>query len=135
MSYHLMVMLSGYFILLMLGALFFTWRKRIERMRWLLWLLVLSIPLPIVAAELGWMSAEVGRQPWIVQGLLRTKDGISKSVSAGSIATTLTIFAVIYLILFVAWLRFFTGIVRKGPQEEAAPPAPQDAAPTDMLAR
>jgi len=135
MSYHLMVMLSGYFILLMLGALFFTWRKRIERMRWLLWLLVLSIPLPIVAAELGWMSAEVGRQPWIVQGLLRTKDGISKSVSAGSIATTLTIFAVIYLILFVAWLRFFTGIVRKGPQEEAAPPAPQDAALTDTLAR
>jgi cytochrome d ubiquinol oxidase subunit I len=123
-SYHFMILLSFVFILVMLVAAIATWRKRIEQWRWLLRLLVICIPLPIIAAQLGWIATEVGRQPWIVQGLLRTSDGVSPAVSAGEVVTTLTIFVVLYVILFIAWLRIFTGIIRKGPQE----PAPTETA-------
>ena len=68
---------------------------------------------------MGWMAAEVGRQPWIVQGLLRTSDGVSPLVSAGEIWTTMGLFVVIYLVLFIAWLRIFLGIIKKGPEDAA----------------
>jgi cytochrome d ubiquinol oxidase subunit I len=116
-SYHFMIALSFLFILVMLIAAFATWRKKIEQWRWVLWLLVFCIPLPIIAAQLGWIATEVGRQPWIVQDLLRTSQGVSPTVSSGEVITTLSIFAALYLILFIAWLRIFTGIIRKGPQE------------------
>jgi cytochrome d ubiquinol oxidase subunit I len=121
LSYHFMVMFSGYFVLLMLVSLvFYLWKRRIESMRWLLWLLVISIPFPIVASELGWMATEIGRQPWIVQGLLRTSDGVSPVVSAGEVVATLAIFAVVYALLFFAWLRIFTRLIARGPEEIAA---------------
>jgi cytochrome bd ubiquinol oxidase subunit I len=120
-SYHLMILLAFYFILLMLVSLvFYLWKRRLESMRWLLWLLVISIPFPIIAAEMGWTATEVGRQPWIVQGLLRTSDGVSPVVSTGEIVTTLTIFAVVYLLLFLAWVRIFTRQIAKGPEEIVA---------------
>ena len=120
-SYHLMIALAFYFILLMLVSLaFFLWKRRIESMRWLLWLLVISIPFPILASELGWMATEIGRQPWIVQGLLRTSQGVSPVVSTGEVAATLVSFAVVYALLFAAWLRIFTRLIAKGPEEIAA---------------
>jgi cytochrome d ubiquinol oxidase subunit I len=122
-TYHLMVLLSGYFVFVMLVALVSARRWRIERMRWLLWVLVVSAPLPIVASELGWISAEVGRQPWIVQGLLRTSDGVSPVVSLREIVATLSGFAVLYALLFVAWVRIFTRLVKKGPEEPPSEPA------------
>jgi len=126
-AYHFMIALSFLFIAIMLVAAFAVWKKKIEHWRWLLWLLVFSIPLPIVAAQLGWIATEVGRQPWIVQGLLRTSDGVSATVSAAEVATTLSIFVVVYALLFVAWMRVFTRIVRKGPEVET--PAGAPAAP------
>jgi cytochrome d ubiquinol oxidase subunit I len=130
-SYHLMIALSGIFIIVMALALLWHWRGRLERSRWLLWLLVVCFPLPIIAMNLGWMSAEVGRQPWIVQGILRTSDGVSPVVSTGEVVTTLVLFGLIYLVLFIAWLRIFLGIVRKGPDEVPATatdePAPAGA--------
>ncbi len=133
-SYHIMIALSFVFIVVMALALFMFWRKRLEQHRWLLWLLVVCFPLPIIAMNLGWMSAEVGRQPWIVQGVLRTTAGVSPVVSGGEVLTTLIIFALLYLVLFVAWLRIFLGIVRKGPNDvvvntiaTAAPGAPATA--------
>jgi cytochrome d ubiquinol oxidase subunit I len=122
-TYHLMVLLSGYFVSLMLVALLYVRRRRIERLRWLLWILVISAPLPIVASELGWVSAEVGRQPWIVQGLLRTADGVSPVVSLREVVATLCGFAVLYALLFVAWARIFTRLVGKGPTEALVEPA------------
>jgi cytochrome d ubiquinol oxidase subunit I len=134
-SYHLMIALSGVFVVVMALALFMHWRKRLEQSRWLLWLLVLCFPLPIIAMNLGWMAAEVGRQPWIVQDLLRTSDAVSPVVSAGEVWATLGIFAVIYLLLYIAWLRIFLGIIRKGPADgtvtvasgQAGAPAPAGA--------
>jgi cytochrome d ubiquinol oxidase subunit I len=125
-SYHFMIALSFLFIAVMLIAAFATWRKKIEQWRWVLLMLVICIPLPIIAAQLGWIATEVGRQPWIVQGLLRTSEGVSPTVSSGEVITTLTVFVVLYAILFVAWLRIFTGIIRKGPQE----PLPAESAAT-----
>lgn len=134
-AYHFMIALSFLFIAIMLVAAFAVWKKRIEQWRWLLWVLVFSTPLPIIAAQLGWIATEVGRQPWIVQGLLRTSDGVSPTVSAGEVATTLTIFVVVYALLFVAWMRIFTRIISRGPQTPgvgaslAMGPAPSTGAP------
>ena len=88
-SYHLMIALSFVFIGVALLALIMHLLGRLERARWLLWLLIICIPLPIIAMNLGWTSAEVGRQPWIVQGLLRTTDGVSPAVSSGEVWLTL----------------------------------------------
>jgi cytochrome d ubiquinol oxidase subunit I len=134
-SYHAMIALSGVFVVLMALTLLLHVLRRLERARWLLWLLVVCVPLPIIASNLGWMAAEVGRQPWVVQGLLRTSDGVSPVVSASEVWTTLGLFGVIYLVLFIAWLRIFIGIIRKGPEdvvemlaaERATQPAPAGA--------
>jgi cytochrome d ubiquinol oxidase subunit I len=110
--------------------------KRLEKARWLRWLLVVCFPLPLIAINMGWAATEVGRQPWIVQGLLRTSDGVSPVVSAGEIWATLGLFGLIYLVLFIAWLRIFLGIIRKGPddvvemleaEQASAQPAPAGA--------
>jgi len=116
-SYHLMIGLGVVFVLVLLLALVMHYLKRLENARWLLWILVACIPLALLAINMGWMAAEVGRQPWIVQGLMRTTDGVSPVVSTGEIWTTLGLFGLIYLILFVAWLRIFVGIIRKGPED------------------
>jgi len=135
-SYHLMIALSFVFIGVMALALLMHVLKRLENARWLLWLLVLCFPLPLIAINMGWAATEVGRQPWVVQGLLRTSDGVSPVVSAGEVWTTLGLFGLIYLILFIAWLRIFLGIIRKGPddvvemlqaEKASAQPAPAGA--------
>jgi cytochrome d ubiquinol oxidase subunit I len=135
-SYHLMIALSFLFIAVMLLALIMHVLKRLEKARWLLWLLVVCFPLPLIAINMGWAATEVGRQPWIVQGLLRTSDGVSPVVSAGEIWATLGLFGLIYLVLFIAWLRIFLGIIRKGPddvvemleaEQASAQPAPAGA--------
>jgi cytochrome d ubiquinol oxidase subunit I len=135
-SYHLMIALGFLFILVLFVTLIMHWRGRLERARWLLWVLMACIPLAILAINMGWTAAEVGRQPWIVQGLLRTEDAVSPLVSSGQIWTTLGLFGLIYLVLFIAWLRIFLGIIKKGPDEavdvleaekSAAAPAPAGA--------
>jgi cytochrome d ubiquinol oxidase subunit I len=119
-SYHLMVALGILFVLIILAALGLDLLKGLETRRWMLWLLVFAAPFPIIAAETGWIAAEVGRQPWIVQGLLRTSQGVSPQVSTAEVATTLIAFIVIYALLFLAWLRIFIGIIRKGPEQVEA---------------
>lgn len=116
-SYHLMIALSFFFILVFLVAAIMHVLGRLEKARWMQWLLLACIPLSLFATNMGWTSAEVGRQPWVVQGLMRTSDAISPTVSAGEIWTTLGLFGLIYLLLFIAWLRIFVGIIRKGPQD------------------
>jgi cytochrome d ubiquinol oxidase subunit I len=116
-SYHIMIALSFVFIAIMLVALAMHLLRRLERARWMLWVLVVSFPLPLLALNMGWMAAEVGRQPWVVQGLLRTSEAVSPTVSTAEVATTLALFALIYAVLFVAWARIFFGLVARGPEE------------------
>ncbi len=116
-AYHIMIGLGILFGLVFLVSLVWHILGRLERARWLLWALIACIPLALLAINLGWMSAEVGRQPWVVQGIMRTTDGVSPLVSSGQIWTTLGRFGLIDLVLFVAWIRIFTGIIAKGPDD------------------
>jgi cytochrome d ubiquinol oxidase subunit I len=118
-SYHVMIALGIFFGLVFLVSVLMYIFKKLENARWLLWLLIICIPLAEFAINMGWMAAEVGRQPWVVQGLMRTTDAVSPLVSTGEIWTTLGLFGLIYLVLFVAWLRIFVGIIRKGPEDVA----------------
>jgi cytochrome bd ubiquinol oxidase subunit I len=118
-SYHLMIALGIFFALVFLVAVLMHVTGRLEKSRWMHWVLIACIPLSLLAINMGWMAAEIGRQPWIVQGLMRTSDGVSPLVSSGQIWTTLGLFGLIYLVLFVAWLRIFLGIIKKGPDDAA----------------
>ncbi|MBU2603140.1 MAG: cytochrome ubiquinol oxidase subunit I [Actinobacteria bacterium] len=119
-TYHLMVTLGVYFVALMLLGLLLWWRGRLDRSRAFLWTVVWSIPLPILAIQMGWAAAEVGRQPWIVYGELRTVDAVSAVVPAGQVAISLALFGAVYALLFVAWLRIVIGLIRRGPEEGGA---------------
>ncbi len=85
---------------------------------------VLSLPLGFVAVEAGWIVREVGRQPWIVYGLLRTERMVSSGLSAGQVAASLAVYVVIYAGLFVLFLAFAARIVRRGPDMQSPLPRP-----------
>jgi cytochrome d ubiquinol oxidase subunit I len=103
-SFHNMVALGVWFIVLMGWAAFRLFTGKIWEDRRVLKALVWSIPLPVVACQLGWMAAEVGRQPWIVYGLLRTSAAHSPTVTAGEVGFSLALFGLVYLALGALWL-------------------------------
>lgn len=119
-TYHAMIALGVYFAALMFLGLVLWRRGSLDANRAFLRALVWSIPLPIVAIQVGWAAAEVGRQPWIVYGELRTADAVSAVVPAGQVVTSLALFGAVYALLFVGWLRIVLGLVRRGPDESAA---------------
>ena len=85
--------------------------------KWFLYILVFSVLLPQIANQLGWISAEVGRQPWIVYGLLRTSDALSKVVEANQVLFSLILFTIIYLLLFILFIYLLNEKIQKGPEE------------------
>jgi len=112
--YHLMVLLAGWFILvswigLLLG------KKRYENKLFLKALLI-TLPLPILTMELGWMAAELGRQPWVVYGLLKTEDAVSVVVPAGQILATIIMFSVVYALLLALLIYLILKEFRRGPE-------------------
>ncbi len=128
MSFHLMVGLGAMMMLLMLFGAYFWWRRSLESHRWWLWLAVLAIPLPIIAVELGWMTAEVGRQPWIVQGLMMTSQGVSPGVSATDVGISLLAILLVYALLFFLWIYSLTKEIGRGPELAIAELAPAGTA-------
>jgi cytochrome bd ubiquinol oxidase subunit I len=134
-SWHLMIAVGILLALVMVIGLFLWWRGRLLFSLPYLKILRVMVPLPIVACILGWMNTEMGRQPWIVQGQLRTVDAVSPTVSTGEVATTLALLAVFYTGVLITWFYVVRGIVRKGPapvaigREEAAGPAPMTDQP------
>ena len=128
-SYHLMVMMYGLIMLTVILALVFTLRKgKIKNMKWLQRLVLVSPVFPFVAIQTGWITAEVGRQPWVVypstsgpDGVsLLTNDAISQSVSAPELLVTLALFLVVYVFLMVAWARVMGRFIKEGPVAKAA---------------
>ena len=81
----------------------------------MLWIMVWAVLLPQAANQLGWFSAEVGRQPWIVYGLMRTSEAVSRSVTAGQVLGSLVLFTLIYVMLFVLFIFLLDHKVRQGP--------------------
>jgi cytochrome bd ubiquinol oxidase subunit I len=103
-AFHVMAGLGTIFIALFAVSALVDLRGRLARTRPLLWALVLSMPLPYIATTCGWMTAELGRQPWVIHGLLRTADATSPQVHAGSTLFTLVGFAGLYLVVGVLFL-------------------------------
>ena len=117
-SFHLMITLGTIFIILMAYAGFQNWRGRLGSSTWLLWVLMLAFPFPYLANTLGWMTAELGRQPWLIYGLFHTRDGHSKVVSNGDTIFTLIGFAGLYLVLGLLFLFLVGREIGHGPDEE-----------------
>lgn len=116
-SYHIMAGLGTYFVLLMAIAGWLLWRGKLYGARWLLWPILLSFPLPYIANTAGWMTAEIGRQPWLVYGLLRTSQGPSPHVGAGNSLFTLLGFLGMYALLSVLWIVLLYTFIQKGPED------------------
>lgn len=122
-TYHLMVAIGFSLIGLSLLGLFYLWRGSLFEKKWLLKLFVLSVFLPQAANQLGWFSAEVGRQPWIVYGLLRTSDALSKAVVADQVIFSLILFMLIYALLLVLFLYLLNEKIQHGPAESDLTPS------------
>lgn len=114
-AYHIMVGLGTIFIGLMLAATIQLYRKRLYKTKWILWSLLLMLPLPYIANTTGWYTAELGRQPWLVYNLLKTGDGVSPTVSSGNTLFTLLGFIGLYLLLGLLFLILVGKIINKGP--------------------
>jgi len=121
-TYHLMVAIGFLLIGMSAFALFLLWRGRLFETNWFLKLLVPSVLLPQIANQVGWYTAEIGRQPWIVYGYLRTSEGLSKAVSAGQILFSLILFGLIYALLFFLFIYLLDQKIKHGPEESAALP-------------
>jgi cytochrome d ubiquinol oxidase subunit I len=114
-AYHVMVGLGTILMSIMGLALLWLWRGRLFTANWLLWILMLSAPFPYIATTAGWMTAELGRQPWLVYGLLRTSEGASPLVHSGNALFTLLGFLGIYLLLGLLFLFLIAETIRHGP--------------------
>jgi len=118
-SYHIMVGLGTIFIAVMVVSVLLLWRKKLFECRWMLWILMLSAPFPYIANTAGWMTAELGRQPWLVYGLMRTEEGYSKAVSAGNGIFTLLGFMGMYTVLSILFLFLLRREIENGPGAES----------------
>lgn len=121
-SFRIMVGLGFFFIVLTATFFVVASKRQIEKRRWLLWVAVFSIPLPWLAAELGWIVAEVGRQPWIIESVLPTAAGVS-SLGATTLLITIVGFAAIYSVLFIIEMGLMLRAIRKGPDAHDEAPA------------
>jgi cytochrome d ubiquinol oxidase subunit I len=119
-AYHIMVGLGTIFIAVMVVAALLLWRGVLFRSRWMLWILLLSLPFPYIANTAGWMTAEIGRQPWLVYGLMRTSEGYSKLVSAGNGLFTLLGFMGMYTVLAILFLFLVGREIENGPIAQPA---------------
>ena len=119
-AFHAMVAIGFALILIALLGLFFWWRKTLFDKRWLLWIFVFSVLLPEAANQLGWITAEVGRQPFIVYKLLRTAEAFSPNLTNGQVITSLVLFGLIYLLLFVLFIFLLNEKIQHGFEEKAA---------------
>ena len=114
-SYHIMAGLGTIFVAVMALSALLLWRGKLYNARWMLWIILLCTPLPYIANIAGWLTAEVGRQPWLVYGLMRTAEGYSKYVHAGNSLFTLLGFMGLYTLLAILFLFLVQRIIAHGP--------------------
>ena len=122
-AYHIMVGLGTLFPVVMLVGAFLLWRRRLFESRWALWLLLLATPFPFIANIAGWLTAELGRQPWIVYGLLHTSDGVSPLLTTGNVLFSLIGFTGMYTVISILWLVVMAQEIVRGPTPHAEEPA------------
>jgi len=113
-TYHLMIAIGMLLIGLTLISLFLWWKGKLFNQRWLMIVFSFSVLLPQIANQVGWYSAEVGRQPWVVYGLLRTSDALSENVKAEQVLFSLILFTVVYIILFSLFIYLLNKKIQHG---------------------
>jgi len=116
-TYRIMIILGSIFALISLIAIILFAKKKIYETDWFLKILLFAIPLPLISNEMGWMAAEIGRQPWAVYNVIKTADAASVVVPAWQILATIIMFSILYLILFVFFVKFLVGLIKKGPEK------------------
>lgn len=115
--YHIMIGIGMFLIGLTFLASFFWWRGNLFNQVWLLKIFVIAILLPQIANQVGWFTAEMGRQPWVVYGLLRTSDALSKTVQANQVWFSLIMFFIIYALLFALFIYLLNKKIKHGPND------------------
>lgn len=114
-SFHLMVLLGVHFMVMFFLSILFIFKGWIEKRRWFLWLSILTVPLVYLASMAGWMLAEFGRQPWVIQDLMPTLSAVS-NIDASSVKITLWLFVALFSILLIAELKIMFNMIKKGPK-------------------
>ena len=114
-TFHLMVMIGMYFILFFMLVIYFQYKNRLHKMKWLLYVSLWSIPLTYISGQAGWIVSEMGRQPWTIQDILPVNAAVS-GVSAGHIITTFFIFAAIFTALLLVEITIMVKQIKKGPE-------------------
>ena len=117
--YHIMISIGMFLIALTLYASFLWWKGKLFETKWIMWIFSFSVILPQIANQVGWFAAEMGRQPWIVYGHLRTREGFSQEVSANQIVFSLVLFTVVYTLLLLLFLYSLNKKIKHGPYDEA----------------
>ncbi|MGM0505219.1 MAG: cytochrome ubiquinol oxidase subunit I, partial [Bacteroidota bacterium] len=115
-SFHIMVALGFYFVLLFMVVLFLIYKNKLETKKWLLRLAIFTIPLAYIASMSGWIVAEVGRQPWTIQDLLPTVAAVS-NIDASAVQITFWLFTFIFTALLIAEIKIMTKQIKIGPKE------------------
>jgi len=118
-AYHIMAGLGTWFLVVMLGSAFLLWRGKLFSCPWAQWALLLSFPLPYIANTAGWMTAELGRQPWLIYGLMRTSEGYSSRVSASNGLFTLLGFMGLYTVMAILFVVLVYREINNGPEPKA----------------
>ncbi len=116
--YHIMVAIGMFLIFLTLYACFVWWRGKLFDKKWLLWVFVFAAFLPQIANQVGWFAAEMGRQPWVVYGLLRTSDAFSQAVTKNQLLFSLILFFFVYALLLVLFIYLLNKKIKHGPYDE-----------------
>ncbi|MDR1592281.1 MAG: cytochrome ubiquinol oxidase subunit I [Prevotellaceae bacterium] len=114
-SFRVMVILGGYFLALFILVGILSWKKRFADIKWLQWVVLLSIPLAYICSEAGWIVAEVGRQPWAIQDILPVQAAVSK-IETSSVAVTFFIFLALFIVLLIAELSIMFKQIAAGPE-------------------
>lgn len=117
-TYHMMISIGVFLIALSLYTSFLWWRNTLFEKRWLMWIFVWAVLLPQIANQVGWYTAEVGRQPWVVYGLLRTSDALSEAVTANQVMFSLILFTLVYILLFALFIYLLNKKISHGPYDE-----------------
>ena len=131
-AYHIMAGLGTAFVALMGVAAFLLWRGKLFTTRSVLWALMLSFPFPYIANTAGWMSAELGRQPWLIYGLMRTQEGYSANVLEGNTLFTLLGFMGLYALLSVLFILLMYRELDHGPEDVSHPAPHPDSIPVQV---
>src|SRR6516225_4984573 len=134
-AFHLMITLGTIFIIVMAFANFQNWRGRLTSSTWFLWVLMLAFPFPYLANIVGWMTAELGRQPWLIYGIFQTRDGYSKVVSTGDTIFTLIGFVALYFVLGLLFLFLIGREIGHGPDGQVATGNRELAEEVEAIAR